>query len=271
MQGSRIVDAWVNVAVPGRPAAWQKQVAETVFKRPPEEVFRSYSQSEILEMMDAHAVDHAVLSLRLERPEKHVLSFVEKHPERFSLSTLVDPRQGIRPLRQLQALARQLPLRLARIIPCLQNLPPDDRVYYPLYACCIELGLPVSVNTGFPGPLLPGKCQDPLALDDVCLFFPELVLIMAHGADPWWEVALSLMQRHENLFMMTSAWSPRALPPCLLHYMNGRGLAKVMFASDFPFLDWKRCLTEAAALDLRPEARAAYLGGTARRLLAIAP
>lgn len=269
MQGSRIVDAWVNVSVPSRPAAWQKEVARTVFGRPPEEIFRSYSQQEILAVMDAKAVDHAVLTLALERPEKQVLSFVEKHPERFSLSTLVDPRQGMRALRQLQALARQLPLKLVRVIPCLLNTPPDDRVYYPLYACCIELGLPISVNTGLPGPPLPGRCQDPMALEDVCLFFPELVLVMAHGADPWWEVALRLMQRHENLFMMTSAWSPRALPSALLQFMNGRGQNKVMFASDFPFLDWERCLTEAAALDLQPEARTAYLSGTARRLLGL--
>ena len=109
-------------------------------------------------------------------------------------------------------------------------------VYYPLYAKCIELDLPVSINTGIPGPPMPGECQDPMYLDRVCLHLPRAALCMAHGADPWWGVAIRLMIKYQNLHLMTSAYSPKYLPPELIHFMNTRGQDKILFASDHPVL-----------------------------------
>ena len=42
------------------------------------------------------------------------------------------------------------------------------------------------------------------------------------------------LQRHENLTMCTSAWSPKRLPEMLINYLRGRGQDKVMLASDHP-------------------------------------
>ena len=109
-------------------------------------------------------------------------------------------------------------------------------MYYPVYAKCIELDLPIAINTGIPGPPMPGKCQDPMYLDEVCVFFPELKLVMAHGADPWWDVAIRLMIKYRNLYLQTSAYAPRYFPPQLIHFMNTRGQDKIMFASDHPVL-----------------------------------
>jgi len=127
---------------------------------------------------------------------------------------------------------------------------PSDAVYYPLYTKCCELELPLCMNTGLPGPPIPGEVQNPIHLDRVCVRFPELNLCMMHGADPWWDVAIRLM---------TSAWSPRHLPESLLHFMSTRGKGRVMFASDSPVLSITRCIKEAAALELAPEVLDAYL------------
>ena len=96
----------------------------------------------------------------------------------------------------------------------------------PVYAKCIELGLPISINTGIPGPPMPAEPQRPLYLDEVCLFFPELTLIMAHGADPWWGEAIRLLLKYPNLYMMTSAYAPKYLPAELIQFMNTRGAAE---------------------------------------------
>ena len=42
---------------------------------------------------------------------------------------------------------------------------------------------------------------------------------MIHGADPWWDIAIRLMIKYDNLRLMTSAWSPKRLPetPAALH------------------------------------------------------
>ena len=88
-------------------------------------------------------------------------------------------------------------------------------------------------------------------LDKVCLYFPELKLVMAHGADPWWNEACRLMLKYPNLYMMTSAYLPKYFPPELIHFMNTRGQGKVIFASDHPAIQMERCLKEAVQLDLR--------------------
>ncbi len=200
-------------------------------------------------------------------PDPETLRFVEERPDRFVLSASLDPRQGMPALRALEALVKSQPVALARAFPFMTGLAPNDRVYYPLYAKCVDLGLPVSINTGIPGPPAPGAVQHPMFLDDVCLFFPELVLVMAHGADPWWDVAIRLMLKYRNLYLMTSAYAPRYFPPELVHFMNTRGKHKIIFASDHPVLGMDRCVREAHDLDLREGVLEGFLAGNCRRVL----
>jgi predicted TIM-barrel fold metal-dependent hydrolase len=262
----RAIDGFVNVRMGSaeRPA-YLVRVAEDYFKRP-EHIFRDISVSEMLETMDRLGVEKSILSLRAESPSADVMAFCEAHPDRFVLAAYVDPRRGMPALRELQGLCQNQPVVVARAVPFMINLPPDDRAYYPLYAKCIELDLAISVNTGIPGPPAPGRCQDPIYLDEVCLFFPELRLIMAHGADPWWAVAIRLMLKYPNLSLMTSAYAPRFLPPELIHFMNTRGQDKVIFASDHPVLSMDRCIEEAHALDLREGVLDKYLYANAHRV-----
>ena len=184
------------------------------------------------------------------------------------LGAQIDPRQGMKAIRALEGLAAAQPnLVLARITPFSLDVPPNDAIYYPFYAKCIELDLAAGINTGIPGPPMPGECQHPMFLDRVCLHFPELRLIMQHGADPWWDVAIRLMIKYKNLYLMTSAYAPKYLPESLLHFMNTRGKHKIMFASDHPVLSMERCTREAQALDLRPGVLDRYLYDNAEAVL----
>jgi predicted TIM-barrel fold metal-dependent hydrolase len=263
----QVIDGWVNADMPRTPTAWQMNVAENVFKRPVDSIFRKFSAEELLDLMNEAEVELAVLTLHADRPSKTILGFAEKHSTRFAYSVLVDPTRGMKAVRQLEALARAHDVRVARVIPCLHDAPPSDRIYYPLYAKCVELGLPISINTGIPGPPLPARHQDPIHIDDICLFFTELKVIMANGADPWWDVAIRLMTRFENLYLMTSAFAPRYLPPSLVQYMNTRGTHKIMFATDFPFLTMSRCVKDAMTLGLHEDALNNYLRANAERVL----
>jgi predicted TIM-barrel fold metal-dependent hydrolase len=249
--GVRAIDAWVNVNMGSteRPA-WLTRVAEDYFQRA-DAIFNDISMEEMLEIMDRSGVEKAILSIAAESPSEEVLRFAQDEPDRFVLSAYVDPRNGMAALRALESVVREQSVVLARVTPFMIDLPPNDRAYYPLYAKCIELDIAVSVNTGIPGPPAPGRCQDPMFLDEVCLFFPELKLVMAHGADPWWSVAIRLMIKYANLYLMTSAYAPRYFPAELIHYMNTRGQDKIIFATDHPVLSVERCLAEAQQLDLR--------------------
>jgi predicted TIM-barrel fold metal-dependent hydrolase len=207
-----------------------------------------------------------VLSTSVKRPEEAVLEFCRERPDRFSLAAYVRPTKGMDELWALEDLLADHPVVMARVVPFDFDLPPSDAVYYPLYAKCVELDLPLSLNTGLPGPPVPGECQDPIHLDRVCHRFPDLTICMAHGADPWWDVAIRLMIKWKGLHIMTSAYSPKRLPAEVIHFMNTRGQGKVLFASDNPALGMERCLTEARALDLRDGVLDKYLRDNAERV-----
>lgn len=265
--GIRAIDTFVNVNMGSQERPdYLVRVAEDYFRRAPE-IFQDISLESMLETMDRCGVEKSVLSVRAENPSEEVMKLSRARPDRFVLAAYVDPRRGMLAVRALEKIVRNEPVVLARIVPFMIGLPPDDKCCYPIYAKCIELGLPISVNTGIPGPPAPGKCQDPIYLDEVCLFFPELTLIMAHGADPWWQVAIRLMLKYRNLYLMTSAYAPRYFPPELIHFMNTRGQDKIMFASDHPVLSMERCMAEAQELDLREGVLDKFLYGNADRVL----
>ncbi len=262
----RAIDTFVNVNMGSieRPE-WLVRVAKDYFNRA-DTIFKDISIPELIEAMDRAGVEKAILTTTLENPPDHVLSFPRAHPDRFALSASLDPRRGMQAVRALERIVRDEPVVLARITPFMIDLPPNDKVYYPVYAKCIELDLPIAINTGIPGPPMPGKCQDPMYLDEVCVFFPDLKLVMAHGADPWWSVAIRLMIKYRNLYMQTSAYAPRYFPPELIQFMNTRGQDKVMFASDHPVLSFERCINEAQELDLREGVLDKFLYANAERL-----
>jgi predicted TIM-barrel fold metal-dependent hydrolase len=262
----RAIDTFVNVNMGSiaRPE-WLQRVAEDYFNRA-DVIFNDISVPELIEAMDRAGVQKCVLTTEAEDPSAHVLSFPKADPDRFVLSLSLDPRNGMSAIRALTRLAAEQPVVLARITPFIIGLPPTDRVYYPVYSKCIELDLPIAINTGLPGPPMPGKCQDPMYLDEVCVFYPELKVVMAHGADPWWDVAIRLMIKYRNLYMQTSAYAPRYFPPQLIHFMNTRGQDKIMFASDHPVLSFERCVKEAEALDLREGVLDKFLYANAERL-----
>ncbi|MGE4607653.1 MAG: amidohydrolase family protein [Myxococcota bacterium] len=249
---SRAIDCWVNVnmGAMGRPD-YLEEVAANYFKQG-EDFFRDYSVDEMIETMDRIGVEKAILTTDAVHPSEHVLSFAKRRPDRFVLGCQIDPTFGMKAVRALESFSQEHSAVLCRIIPFYLDIAPNDAIYYPIYTKCVELDLPITINTGIPGPPAPGECQHPMHLDKVCLHFPELKLVMAHGADPWWNEACRLMLKYHNLYMMTSAYLPKYFPPELISFMNTRGKNKIMFASDHPAIQMERCLSEAAALDLRP-------------------
>ena len=204
----RAIDCWLNpsVGVSQYRPEFLVRVARDYFKRE-REMFAETPIEELLQQMDAAGVERAILTLDANDPQP-IAEVARTFPERFICSAVIDPTAGMNAVRLLERLVAQHGVRLARIIPFLVNRPPNDKVYYPIYAKCIELDVPISVNTGIPGPPMPAEPQRPLHLDEVCLFYPELKLVMAHGADPWWGEAIRLLLKYPNLYMMTSAYAP---------------------------------------------------------------
>jgi uncharacterized protein len=267
MRVTRAIDCLVNVDMGDvKQPEWMVRVKEDYFKGG-DSFFRSPELAELLDDMDKNGVERAVLLTNLARSGDRAQRYASERPDRFSLGVGgVDLLRPMPSLRKLESFVRDHPVSFAIVGPSFWGdgmYPPSDAVYYPLYTKCCELDLPLCLNTGLPGPPIPGEAQNPMHLDRVCVRFPELRLCMIHGADPWWDVAIRLLLKYKNLRLMTSAWSPKRLPQSLLHYMSTRGKDRILFASDYPVLSMQRCLDEARKLDLTPEVRDAWLHGNA--------
>ncbi|AFM16531.1 putative TIM-barrel fold metal-dependent hydrolase [Mycolicibacterium chubuense NBB4] len=260
----RVIDCLVNVhfGETAQQPEFMLKVRDDYFKGP-KSLYDQVELPALLDEMAEQGVERAVLMDNLAKPSVTARKFAEERPDKFSLAiggvNLLRPMPS---LRELVAVHSGLPLTYAVVGPSFWGdgmYPPSDAVYYPLYTKCAELELPLCINTGLPGPPIPGEAQNPMHLDRVCVRFPELKLCMIHGADPWWDVAIRLLIKYANLRLMTSAWSPKRLPETLLHYMRTRGTNKVIFASDWPVLRQSRVVPEALALDLPPEVLDNYL------------
>jgi hypothetical protein len=150
------------------------------------------------------------------------------------------------------------------------QVPINDKKFFPLYAKCVELDIPICVCTGVPGPRVPMACQKTELIDEVCWFFPELKFVMRHGAEPWDELAVKLMLKWPNLYYSTSAFAPRYYPESIVHYANTRGADKVMYAGYFPMgLSLERIFSELPNVAFKDDVWPKFLRENAVRVFGL--
>ncbi len=201
-----------------------------------------------------------------------VAEYTRRHPKRFYGVAAVDLSRPVQAVKELTRAVKELGFKALRVIPWLWKLPPNDKLYYPLYVKCIELGIPFCTQVGHTGPLMPSETGRPVPyLDEVALTFPELTIVGGHIGHPWTEEMIGLAWKHERVYIDTSAYLPAYYPPELLKFMNSYGREKVLFGTNFPQLALERCTEQALALELKPAALEAFLYGNARRVFQLDP
>lgn len=196
-----------------------------------------------------------------------VAGFVRAHPTRFKGLAAVDLSRPMAGVRELRRAVRELGFAGLRIIPWLWGLPPDDRRYYPLYAECIELDVPMCLQVGHTGPLLSSEPGRPIPyLEHVALEFPDLRIVAGHIGAPWTAEMISLATKFPNVYIDTSAYKISRYPPEFVGYLRGHGAKKVMFGSNYPMLTAVQCLQGIDQLGLTAEGSELFLTGNARRV-----
>src|SRR4051812_42963904 len=125
---------------------------------------------------------------------------LREHPERFAASLEIDPNDITVAVRRIRAAYEEWSIAAVTTFPagCNPQGPVSDRRYYPIYQTCIDLDIPIVSNAGVAGPRVPSACQDVMHFDQVCYDFPELRIVMRHGAEPWEQLAVKLMLRSEE-------------------------------------------------------------------------
>jgi uncharacterized protein len=200
-----------------------------------------------------------------------VAAWVQAHPARFAGLAAVNLERPMPAVRELRRCVRELGFKGLRVLPWLWDAPPTDRRYYPLYAECVELGVPFCTQVGHTGPLRPSETGRPIPyIDQLALDFPELVIVGGHVGYPWTEEMIAVARKHEHVYIDTSAYTSRRLPQELVSYMKTRGgRRKVLFGSNYPMILPGTALEGLDGLGLDEETRGLYLAGNARRVFAL--
>ncbi len=233
-----------------------------------------------LEKMDHARIQRSLLiavragDLRIkgsfEIPYARVADICQRYPDRFSGLAGVDPTRGMQSLRDLEYAVKEYGFVGAHLYPHWFGLPPDHARYYPIYAKCCELEIPIMMQVGHclryqRERILPSVGR-PITLDQIAIDFPELVLIGIHLGYPWTEEMISVAWKHENVYIGSDAYAPRHWPESFVHFINTWGKDKVLFGTDWPVIDPERAVTEIDTLELRPESKQKFLRDTALRL-----
>lgn len=266
-----VVDLWVN-ALSGKAA--QAFLGQAGNEGIPEllggDVNAAATLKQLLATMDACGVDVGIIAAGLSSDETEpLLDGIGEHHGRLRVALVVDrPDRPVKQCARLRALSVHPAVALVRVTPLVQQFPLNDKLYYPIYALCAELDLPVSINVGIPGPRVRSACQNPELLEDVLIDFKGMTVIGAHMGHPYEALLMQYMLKWPDLYLSNSAYLAKYMDPALVAFMDSkRGFGRVLYASDHPFLPMERAVKAARELPLSKEAAEAYLGGTAARLL----
>jgi predicted TIM-barrel fold metal-dependent hydrolase len=196
-----------------------------------------------LDQMDKYGVERAMIGVGTGQADAR--RALKDHPDRFFGAFEVNPNAAMGGVRDLVRAHEELGIKAATAFPAglCPQVPINDKKFYPLYAKCVELDIPI------------------------CWFFPDLRVVTRHGCEPWTELAVKLMLKWPNLYYSTSAFAPRHYPKAIVNYANTRGADKVMYAGYFPMgLSLERIFKELPEVPLRDEVRPKFLRENAIRV-----
>ena len=225
-----------------------------------------------LEAMDSAGVSLALLSAWC-GPEgflisnEEVAAQVARAPDRFRGIASVDLRDPMAAVRDVRRWCGVEGFVAVRAVPWLWDLPPNDRRYYPIYAACIDAGVPFCTQIGHTGPLRRSETGRMIPyLEDVMLDFPELVVVGGHVGFPWIDELTLMTAKFPNFHVDTSAYATHRLPASFVEWMKVVGRKRVLFGSNWPMLSPDRCLERLPELDLDNELAGDFLACNAERV-----
>ncbi len=237
------------------------------------------SLAEVVEDLDRHNVVKAVITGRdcestygAKSNNASVLEFVNKYPEKFIGFAGVDPHKGMAAVHNLNKMVNENGMCGASIDPYLAHIYVNDAKYYPTYAKCCELDVPVIISSG-PATLVPKAVIDHVApryIDFVARDFPELKIVVSHGGYPWVNEMITVTQRNPNVYLELSEYEFAPFSEAYFQAVNTMIGDKVIYASAHPFEDFKIALKNYEKLPINDDVRDKVMFQNAASLLGIA-
>ena len=263
MSEAKIIDVWmqhptlrhINHPMFDSLKRWTKQSKAT--QAPPLEM--------TVAAMDAAGVSKGLICSWQNAQEvlisnEEVASFVAQCPDRFIGIASAPMHKPVQAVKELKNWVNNHGFKGLRIVQWHWNLPPTHPYYYPLYVACVELDIPVCLQVGHTGPLMPSEVGRPIPyIDQIALDFPALRIVCGHIGYPWTTEMIAVTTKHQNVYIDTSAYTAKRYPKELVHYMKNHGQNKVLFGTNYPMITPKKCLENLDDLALPETVKAKFL------------
>lgn len=253
-----VVNLWTREVTQQYPAAlddfWR---AVNIY----DETKRGIPVEEMIRRMDEAGIERGMLiattggrpgsDIFFEKPYTTVARVIEQYPNRFYGIMGINPSSIMEGLRKLERAVREYGFIGAHLYPHWFGRAPNDKIYYPFYAKCVELGIPIEIQVGHSAQAFLPSVARPMTIDEIAIDFPELKIIGIHIGYPWVEEMIAVAWKHPNVFIGSDAHAPKYWDRSFVHFINTRGQDKVLFGTDFPVVDFVRARREIEELDLR--------------------
>jgi len=208
------------------------------------------------------AFDFSALTARLDDAQQ----LAERYPGRFAALWNLDANLGINGVdRAADVLEHDWVVGLYNHVHSWDR-PFDHADFYPYYALAADLDVPVAMQAGTSGGLMPSECGRPIGIDRPAIYFRRVRFLLSHTGWPWVDEAIAMALKFPNVFLGTAAYPPKHWAPAVHDFLRGPGRAKTVFGTNFPTVGHRQALAQVAELDVTYETRDALLGNTARRV-----
>lgn len=221
-------------------------------------------------VMDRVGTAVAVLSSNLaiqldaDRGNDATLAAVDAHPDRLAGYAVINPWQD--PDDQLARVEADRRFVGIKLHPSLHAYPVTGRRYAAVWDFADRTGCPVLSHTAQGSPW-----DAPTAFDEVASAHPRAKIILGHsGITPAGiDESIMVAGRHPGLHL--ELCGSQLVGELIMDLLAALGPDRVLFGSDFPFIDHRLSLGRVLGLPAADDVKRAVLGGSARRLFSWRP
>lgn len=187
------------------------------------------------------------------------LAAVDAHPTRIAAYAVLNPWQD--PERELDRLANDERFVGIKVHPSLHRYPVTGARYDAVWAFAEETGCPVLSHSEHRSAY-----DAPPLFEAVAAKYPRASVILGHaGITPAGvDEAIEAAGRHESLWL--EVCGSQMTGPLIMAMVERVGAERVLFGSDFPFIDQRMSLGRVVCAPLTESQRQDVLSANARRL-----
>ena len=201
---------------------------------------KAMNEEEFVRMLDEAGVVIACIGTGRFATVEHTASLAQKYKGKFIPWIRISPHEGMAGVRKLEVAVKELGIKGFEASPFREKIYVNDKKYYPFFAKCVELNIPIRSHTSM--NYATDRSMDlgrPVYLDEVACDFPELTIIAGLGGWPWVPELVGLARRHQNVYIDLAAHRPKYISnpgsgfETLLQFGNTVLQDRILFASSW--------------------------------------